>query len=169
MSHLAPVTASIVLAILLATPAGAAGEGSPTRTLADLSWIAGSWASSEGGKVSEEHWTKPAGGLMLGIHRDTGPSSVEGAGGGKTSFEFLRIEETSGRITYLASPQGQPATPFELVESAAQRAVFANPEHDFPQRILYWREGASLCAAVEGPIDGETVSERWCWKPAALK
>ena len=118
--------------------------------------MAGSWASSEGGKVSEEHWTKPAGGLMLGVHRDTG--------GAKTAFEFLRIEESSGKITYLASPQGQPPTPFALVESAAQRAVFANPEHDFPQRILYWREGASLCAAVEGPIDGETVSERWCWQ-----
>ena len=163
MRHLVPVTASIVLAVLFAAPAGAAAEGSPTRSLADLSWMAGSWASSEGGKVSEEHWTKPAGGLMLGVHRDMA------SGGAKTAFEFLRIEESSGKITYLASPQGQPATPFELVESAAQRAVFANPEHDFPQRILYWREGASLCAAVEGPIDGETVSERWCWKPAALK
>ncbi|HEX2466205.1 MAG TPA: DUF6265 family protein [Thermoanaerobaculia bacterium] len=160
MRHLGTVTFSIVLAVLIAAHAATA-ESSPTRSLADLSWMAGSWASSESGKVSEEHWIKPAGGLMLGVHRDTG--------GARTAFEFLRIEESSGKITYLASPQGQPATPFELVESAAQRAVFANPEHDFPQRILYWREGASLCAAVEGPMNGETVSERWCWQPAALK
>jgi Domain of unknown function (DUF6265) len=161
MRQLSPVTASIVLAVLFVAPAGAAEKGSPTRSLADLSWMAGSWANNDGGKVSEEHWTKPAGGLMLGVHRDTG--------GARTAFEFLRIEESSGKITYLASPQGQPATPFELVESAAQRALFANPKHDFPQRILYWREGASLCAAVEGPMNGETVSERWCWQPAALK
>ncbi len=161
MRHLVPATTSIVLAVLFAAPVAGAEEESPTRSLADLSWMAGSWATNDGGKVSEEHWTKPAGGLMLGVHRDIG--------GAKTAFEFLRIEESSGKITYLASPQGQPATPFELVESAAQRAVFANPEHDFPQRILYWREGASLCAAVEGPMNGETVSERWCWQPAALK
>jgi hypothetical protein len=161
MRRLVCVSASIGLALALTAGLDAAEQGAPARSLAELSWMAGSWASSDGGKTSEEHWTGPAGGLMLGVHRDTG--------GGKTAFEFLRIEEAAGRITYLASPQGRPATPFTLVESAAQRAVFANPEHDFPQRILYWREAASLCAAVEGPIDGETVTERWCWSPAALK
>jgi hypothetical protein len=160
MRQLVCASASIGLSLALVSHLAAAA-GTPARSLADLSWMAGSWASSEGGRSSEEHWTKPDGGLMLGMHRDTG--------GGKTAFEFLRIEEVAGRITYLASPQGRPATPFELIESAAQSAVFANPEHDFPQRILYWREGRSLCAAVEGPIDGETVSETWCWSPAALK
>jgi hypothetical protein len=161
MRHLVTLTIPIVLALLIAAPADASEKGSPTPTLADLSWMAGSWASRDGGKLSEEHWTKPAGGLMLGVHRDIG--------GAKTAFEFLRIEESSGKIAYLASPQGRPATSFELIESTAQRAVFANPQHDFPQRILYWREAESLCAAVEGPMNGETVSERWCWKPAALK
>jgi hypothetical protein len=138
----------------------------PGSRLDDLAWMAGSWASKDGGKLSEEHWTGAAGGMMLGVHRD-----LEG---GKAAFEFLRIEERDGKVTYLASPQGRPATPFELIEngalaSAPQRAVFANPDHDFPQRILYWREGESLCAAVEGPIDGETVSERWCWSKSSLK
>jgi hypothetical protein len=160
MRQLVCVSASIGLVLALAARP-AAGETAPARRLADLFWMAGSWASNEGGKTSEEHWTSPAGGLMLGLHRDIG--------GAKTGFEFLRIEEAAGRITYLASPQGRPATSFALVESAAQRAVFANPEHDFPQRILYWREGASLCAGVEGEVNGETVSERWCWSPAALK
>jgi Domain of unknown function (DUF6265) len=139
----------------------AAAEGATRQRLDDLAWMAGSWVSREDGKVSEEHWTSPAGGLMLGVHRDVG--------GGKTGFEFLRIEERGGKVTYLASPQGREATPFALVESAKQRAVFANPEHDFPQRILYWREGESLCAAIEGPMNGETVSERWCWAPGSLR
>ena len=154
--------ASVSLALVAAAHLGAeAGGAGSAKSLADLAWMAGSWSSAEGAKTTEEYWTKPAGGLMLGLHRD-----VDGA---KTAFEFLRIEESSGRITYLASPQGQPATPFVLVESAAQRVVFANPEHDFPQRILYWREGKSLCAAIDGPMNGETVSERWCWQPGALR
>jgi hypothetical protein len=154
------VMVSIALAALGLEPLAAAAEGRRPG-VADLDWMAGSWASKESGKLSEEHWTGPAGGMMLGVHRD-----LEGT---KAAFEFLRIEESGGKVTYLASPQGRPATPFELVESSKERAVFANPEHDFPQRILYWREGDSLCAAVEGPIDGETVSERWCWSPASLR
>jgi hypothetical protein len=145
---------------LLCAASGIAAEGT-RASLDELAWMAGSWASKEGGRVSEEHWTGAAGGMMLGVHRD-----LEG---GKAAFEFLRIEERDGKVTYLASPQGSEPTPFTLIESAAQRAVFANPDHDFPQRILYWREGESLCAAVEGPIDGETVSERWCWSPSSLQ
>jgi hypothetical protein len=151
----------LVVSVLSCLGVAAAETRGGTPRLADLAWMAGSWASQEGGKTSEEHWTKPAGGMMLGLHRDLD--------GTKAAFEFLRIEESAGKVTYLASPQGKPATPFTLVETAAQRAVFANPEHDFPQRILYWREGESLCAAVEGPMNGETVSERWCWKPATLR
>ena len=154
----ASVSLALVSAVHLAAQAGAAGSA---KSLADLAWMAGSWSSTEGAKTTEEHWTRPAGGVMLGLHRD-----VDGA---KTAFEFLRIEEKAGKVTYLAMPQGRPATPFELVESGGQKAVFANPEHDFPQRILYWREGASLCAAIEGPMNGETVTERWCWKPGSLR
>jgi hypothetical protein len=154
------IVAGLGLAWSCLSSAAAAPGAAGRASLDDLVWMAGSWAMREGGKLSEEHWTSPAGGMMLGVHRD-----VEG---GKAAFEFLRIEEKDGKVTYLASPQGRPATRFELIESAAQRAVFANPEHDFPQRILYWREGESLCAAVEGPSNGETVSERWCWSRSSL-
>jgi len=132
-----------------------------TDRLEELGWMAGSWAATDGDARREEHWTSAAGGIMLGVHRDVGP--------GGTAFEFLRIEETPRGVVYLASPQGRPATAFALVESAGESAVFANPEHDFPQRILYWRDGDGLCAAVEGAMDGETVREEWCWKPSVLR
>ena len=104
---------------------------------------------------------------MLGIHRDTG--------GAKTAFEFLRIEESSGKITYLGQPAGPTADAVPAGgERDGERAVFANPQHDFPQRILYWREGASLCAAVEGPMerrDGERalVLEAGCAEVVAAE
>jgi hypothetical protein len=139
----------------------AAAGGGTRANLSDLAWMAGSWSSTENGKVSEEYWTAPAGDLMLGIHRD-----VDGE---RAAFEFLRIELSEAGTAMLASPQGRPATPFALVETSKERAVFANPEHDFPEKILYWREGASLCAAIEGPMQGETVRESWCWKPASQR
>jgi hypothetical protein len=156
------IVASLSLGLVAASHLAAqSAKAGPAKSLDALAWMAGSWSAADGAKTTEEHWTQPAGGLMLGLHRD-----VDGA---KTAFEFLRIEEKAGKITCLAMPQGGKATPFELVESSAEKAVFANPAHDFPQRILYWREGGSLCAAVEGPMNGETVSERWCWKPGSLR
>ncbi|HVS02327.1 MAG TPA: DUF6265 family protein, partial [Thermoanaerobaculia bacterium] len=135
----------LMMLVLASTsaPAAASAPERPAATLADLAWMTGSWEGTSGEVRMEEHWTAPAGGLMVGMHRDVGE--------GRSFFEFLRLEETAAGITYLASPRGRPATPFPLVEVGEQRAVFANPEHDFPQRIVYWREGARLCARIEGP------------------
>jgi ADP-ribose pyrophosphatase len=136
----------------LATSAIAA---TPSR-LGELSWMAGHWSGNAGGVSMEEWWTSGKGGLMLAVHRDV---TAKG-----THFEFLRIEEKDGAITYLASPQGQPGTPFPLKELSTQRVVFENPTHDFPQRIIYWRKGASLCARVEGMMNGKVEGEESCWK-----
>ena len=121
-------------------------------TLDNLSWMSGHWTSTKDGLVMEEVWTEPRGGVMLGLHRD--------AKGAKASFEFLRIAATDEGIVYLAQPGGKSPTPFTLVELDGKRAVFANPQHDFPKRIIYWLEDGKLCARVEG--DGDSA-EQWCW------
>lgn len=120
--------------------------------LADLAWMSGRWTSTIGSVEMEETWSEPRGGLLLGFHRDITPK--------RTNFEFLRIAETKDGIVYFAQPGGKPPTSFRLTEVTANRAVFANPEHDFPKRIIYWRKDAQLCARVEG--DGG-AGEEWCW------
>lgn len=80
---------------------------------------------------------EPAGGLMLGLNRSTRRD-----GQGHASFEYLRIEERADAVVYVASPGGGPPTEFALVSWTADEAVFANPEHDFPKRIVYRRLGA---------------------------
>ena len=115
------------------------------------SWMSGAWRGESAGTRMEEHWTSPDGGVMLGMHRDV-------KRGGKFSFEFLRIEEKDGSLVYLAMPSGRPATPFPLKTITKDRVVFENPEHDFPQRIIYWRDGKRLCARVEGKIGGKEES-----------
>lgn len=118
----------------------------------DLAWMAGHWTLTKDGVVMEEIWTEPRGGVMLGMHRDAKEA--------KASFEFFRIATTAEGIVYFAQPGGRPATPFALAESGERRAVFANPQHDFPKRLIYWLEDGKLCARVEG--DGE-AAEQWCW------
>lgn len=141
------------------TMQGQAPAALPTSVSA-LSWMTGAWAATIDGVDMEEHWIAPKGGSMIGVHRDV-------AKGRTVSFEFLRVEEQNGALVYLSSPMGKPATPFRLVESGPQRAVFANPQHDFPQRIIYWKDGADLRARIEGPRGGKTVGEEWRWSRLA--
>ncbi|HEY6141418.1 MAG TPA: DUF6265 family protein [Thermoanaerobaculia bacterium] len=122
-------------------------------------WMAGSWRIDTPDARVEEHWTVPGGGMMLGMGRTVTAK-------GKTSFEFLRIAEVDGRLAYLAQPQGKPATAFPLQSATESRIVFENPGHDFPQRILYWRDGAKLCARTEGKVRGKDEAEQWCYSPA---
>ena len=130
-------------------------------TVDSLRWMAGSWAGAVNGIAMEEHWTAPSGGTLVGMHRDV-------SNGRTASFEFLRIEVQDGRLVYLASPRGAPPTAFAAAEVGHQRIVFENKTHDFPQRVLYWREGARLCARIEGTLKGKTSAEEWRWSPASL-
>lgn len=128
--------------------------------LETLSWLTGSWTGTQAGVEMEELWLEPKGNTMLGLHRDV-------AGGRTVSFEFLRIEMTTGGVTYFASPGGRPATPFRLIETREKYVVFENPEHDFPTRIIYWlaKDGA-LHAKIEGTQGGKSASEEWTWQRA---
>ena len=117
--------------------------------LDDLSFMAGHWS----GDGIEEVWLAPKNGLMTGMNRTISSK-------GRASFEFFRIAETPDGIVYLTQPGGRPATPFKLIALENQRATFANPEHDFPKRIIYFKKDAQLCARIEGD-DGK--GEEWCW------
>lgn len=126
-------------------------------TVDALGWMTGTWClEPEGGGRQEEVWTAPAGGLLLGLHRD-----VDRAG--KGSFEFLRIEEDAEGLTYWASPAGGDATPFRLTGLAGQLAVFENPEHDFPRKIVYWRAEHVLKARIEGAEGDEARAVEFYW------
>ena len=148
-------------AVPQAPPAGA--EPAAATTIDALAWMAGYWVrDAEGGRRVEELWLPPAGGVMLGLHRDVRAD-------GRVWFEFLRLAAEERGLVYWASLAGQPATPFHLVEAGERRAVFANPEHDFPQRILYWLDGGGeLHARIEGEENGVARSSEWSWRRSAF-
>ena len=142
---------------------GRSAEQAAKPTLDSLAWMAGSWSGTDRGIEMEEHWTAPKGNSMIGMHRDV-------ANGKTRLFEFLRIEQRGEEIVYLSMPNGRsPATPFPLKEVAGTRVVFENPKHDFPQRIIYWKDGADLRARIEGTMNGKEGSQEWKWSPGSLK
>jgi hypothetical protein len=154
----------LILAAAVLASLSPAALGQPAKpTLASLAWMTGSWTGTVDGIAMEEHWTAPGGNSMIGMHRDVGK-------GRTLSFEFLRIEQQGEQVVYLSMPNGRsPATAFPLKEASAERVVFENPTHDFPQRIIYWKDGRDLRARIEGTMNGKAASEEWRWSAATLK
>lgn len=108
--------------------------------------MVGSWQTDPNGRViSDEHWARPAAGIMIAMSRTV-------AGDKLASFESLRIEQRGDAIFYVASVKGRcPATDFKLTRVTANEAVFENPEHDFPKRIIYRRKSATeMTASIDG-------------------
>jgi hypothetical protein len=133
-------------------------RGGEAAASAELGWLAGHWRGVTGDTVTEEVWLPAAGGLMLGLHREVRP-------GAAPWFEFLRIVADPGGVVYEARPGGGPPTRFPLVESRPGRAVFANPDHDFPRRIIYRLEAPDrLVVRVDGGPTGPPEERVWTWR-----
>jgi hypothetical protein len=116
-------------------------------SLARLGWLAGCWSSESGEAGSGEYWMAPAGGTMLGIGRTVKQ-------GRTVEHEFLQIRDVDGRIVYIATPSGQKTAQFAAARVGEREVVFENPEHDFPQRIIYRLDGQKLHARIEGMRNG---------------
>lgn len=122
-------------------------------TINDLAWLKGCWRLSRNGRETTEHWMKPAGGTMLGISRTV-------ADGKTVEFEFTQIrQDTSGEILFIAKPSGQPEAIFKMIKGNANEVIFENPQHDFPQRVIYRLQGdGSLLGRIEGVSKGKEKS-----------
>ena len=131
----------------------AAAAASAQNDVSQLGWLAGCWEMKPAPGVSiEEQWTKPAGGTLLGMGR-----TIKG---GRTVFtEFFRISVENGKLTYTARIGTNGMTLFPLLKQTADEIVFENPTHDFPQRILYRKNGANLTARIEGNDKGKERHE----------
>jgi hypothetical protein len=110
-----------------------------------LSWIVDRWVSTDGDATSYEHWEKVSNDLIVG--------SSETIKNGDTVFhEKLKIAKEGDDIFYIAEVKHNPApVKFKLTSISDNQAVFENPEHDFPQKIVYKNTDGNLHASIEGP------------------
>ncbi len=118
--------------------------------IGDLAWLAGTWVGARGtnGAISfEERWSPPKGGAMLATSRTVSRDKM-------SAFEFLRIVEREGGLVYVAQPGGAAPTEFVLTELNATRAVFDNPRHDYPKRIVYELSAEGGLTATTGFTKG---------------
>jgi hypothetical protein len=145
---------SMFAALLLAAAA-------PAEGVSAMSWLNGPWVERKAdGAWTEEYWTPPRGGLMIG-------AGLAGKGDQLRHWEHMRIiTGKDGKIAFQAMPGGEPAVGFPLVRQTETEVVFENPHHDYPQRVTYRREGKGIVATIS-MIDGSREG-RWEYqRPAA--
>lgn len=133
----------------------AAAPANPTR-IDEVGWLEGDWGGQDKEVWTEEHWSSALGATMLGGNRSIREDRT-------IFFEFLRIEASPTEVVYWAAPRGGDPTPFRLVKSEGQKASFYNPNHDYPQWIVYERSGGTLKVHIEGVENGAPASHDWIW------
>jgi hypothetical protein len=109
----------------------------------------GCWLGSRpDGTRIEERYALDAEGVLVG-------KVVERAPDGRVLFfEDLRIAPARDGIRYHPRPNGEARAVSFLLESWDRgHAVFVAPQHDFPQRIAFARDGTGLTTSVTG-IEG---------------
>ena len=116
-------------------------------TLRDLAFMVGAWEAEEDGESMREVWDPARGDVMVGHF-----SIVQE--GRAVLYELIAIEQAEdgpvmrlrhfGRgLTPWASEAAGPMT-LPLVEAEGTRAVFEDPERDFPRQIIYAIDGDEL-------------------------
>jgi hypothetical protein len=148
--RLALATVVLVLATTFSsrhTAASKVGSSQVDR----LTWFSGCWQEvTRSGQIVEEQWMAPRGGQMVGMGRTVRGDSV-------IEYEHLRILERGGKVVYHAEPSGQAPADFTAAAVSDTMVTFENPQHDFPQRVIYRKRGAdTLLARIEGTANGRT-------------
>ena len=145
-----------MLALILA-----AQLAGPPASIDQMAWLQGCWIQAKPNGVVEELWTAPGGGVMLGLGRTVRDGKLR-------EYEYTRIVEADGSLAFVAEPSGQEKATFPLASLTPEMAVFENPAHDFPQRVIYRRLGADeIVARIEGQTGGQAKRVDFLYKRCA--
>jgi hypothetical protein len=139
----------IALSALLVAPAANA------QSVSDLTWLKGCWRTeapreAENGSQTTEVWIDPPGPMMVGYSYTEGEGEVQ-------NWEQMRIDSDGGAPRFVAMPGGGAPVAFRMRDTSDVIhtgeipdgfALFENAEHDYPQRIVYRRDGNALTATI---------------------
>lgn len=123
------------------------------QSLAELKWLAGSWQHVDEKKKIIESWQVQSNGELIGgadFYQDKVSAS---------SYEKLRIIKVDGDIFYLAKPKESTyPVAFKLSACANNRFDFINQQHDFPQKISYYKQANNRITVDVTDLDNKGFS-----------
>jgi hypothetical protein len=85
----------------------------------NYSWLAGHWTGDGFGGVSDEVWSLPAGGVMMGVYRNIQDGKV-------VFYEFITLDETGMKLKHFtpemkAWEEKEDFVHFEMIEATADK------------------------------------------------
>ena len=137
-------------------PPAAEAKTAPTGPLAPLAWLEGCWRGTAGSREFREQWMPLRGAMMLGVSQTVDKGETQG-------YEYLRLEQRSGSVFYVASPSGKAEIALKFEGETTDKTnerndaifTFVNAAYEFPKQIAYRRaSGGWLYAFVEGKVAG---------------
>jgi hypothetical protein len=144
------------VALLAAAPLAAQeAPARPPSSLHQLGFMTGCWRGlSASGSTIEEQYTATSNNLMLGLTRYLREGNTR-------SFEFTMIGNVSGGSHLIPHPGGKASVTFKEAGRTDARVVWENPDHDYPQRIIYHRFAPdSMSARIELMTGGNATEYR---------
>ena len=118
-----------------------------SHDISALNWLSGNW-EMDGFKA---HYTTPEGGQIFSVSRYFKDEKV-------TFFEFEHFFMKDGSIFVNPYPKGEKSVIFKITnfDPAIKKAVFQNPEHDWPTQLSYERKSDDrLFIEASGLQDGK--------------
>lgn len=125
--------------------------------LQQASWLLGSWQSVMPEGTIVEEWKT--------LNDSVFSARSFFVNAKDTSFgETITLEQKGKELYYIPvvkdQNEGKPV-PFRLTSPAGEELAFENPEHDFPQKIIYRKiTEDSLLTEVSGNMQGRMHSEK---------
>ena len=151
----------IVALLVVGAAAGQSVTEGVRATAEDFAFMRGCWeiARPEGKSKITEQWMEPSGGTLIGMSRTV-------RDGKTTGYEFMRIEARPDGVYFISKPSGNSEeTSFKLKQFIRGNAVFENPSHDFPQRVIYRSDKSdTLSARIEGTMNGKASGLDFAYK-----
>lgn len=153
MKSLYKIKTLLLLISLLALASWSVRPGKPIKKAA---WLIGTWETKTKRGSLYEHWRKVtdvefAGKSFMLKDNDT------------IVFETIRLVQERDSLFYIPIARNQnnnSPVRFALTVITADKMVFENPKHDFPQVITYTKAGTdSLQAVVSGIVNGQERKE----------
>ncbi len=152
ISPLLTVAASLLALLPNSVAAQSPASGADTPTMQSIAFMTGCWQESAQGGL-REHFTPAAENRMTGLSQFWRGNTI-------VDWEFHRLDLGPEGPILIPHPKGVESVPFAATGVEENRVVFSNPEHDFPNRIIYHRVHAdTLVATVEGDAEGTPVLE----------
>ena len=123
---------------------------SDKKGIEQFSWLTGKWAGTDDDTDFFEEWETIKGTSMNGRGGAiVGPDTV--------FSERIKMEQRGDDIFYTPSvSENGGAVDFKFTGLKNDSIIFENPAHDFPQRIVYFRQSdEKLYACIDGLENGK--------------